>query len=225
MGSHPWVLCHTKHTQHPLPIQFGLNPLRNASFQSLTLRNRRQNLLVYTLTSASGAGTGVCPVPKGSGSKRQLLMDGWESHGQLRALKHPLHCPVPPMQGQTARHHNWIPNPCHSTNSATSKDSASTTQESDKQGKPGRATSDNPNITLMPSVIKLIPKLAFEPCTDNEHSESWKTASLWSGRNVHRGEKEEMFYKFTQSLIISTVIQQLCPSWIDVIMHTKYKNI
>lgn len=88
-----------------------------------------------------------------------------------------------------------------------------------------RATSDNPNITLMPSVTKLIPKLAFQPCTDNEHSESWKTESLWSGTNVHRGEKEEMFYKFTQSLIISTVIQQLCPSWTDTRMHTKYKNI
>lgn len=105
---------HQAHTAHPLPIQFGLNPLRNASFQSLTLRNRRQNLLVCTLTSASGAGVGVCPVPEGSGSKRQLLMDGWEIHGQLRALKL---CTAQShtMQGQTARHHNWIPNPCHST--------------------------------------------------------------------------------------------------------------
>lgn len=109
-------------------------------------------------------------------------------------------------------------------NSATSMDSPSATQESDKQGTPGRATSDNPNITWMP-VIKLIPKLAFEPCTDNEHSESWKTASLWSGRNVHRGEKEEMFYKFRQTLSISTVIQKLCPSWIDTIMHTKSNSI
>lgn len=106
-------------------------------------------------------------------------------------------------------------------NPATSTDSPSTTQEWDKQGTPGGATSDNPNITWMPWVIKLIPKLAFEPCTDNEHRESWKTGSLWSGRNVHRGEKEE----FRQTLSISTVIQKLCPSWTDTIMHTKSNSI
>lgn len=89
-----------------------------------------------------------------------------------------------------------------------------------------RATADNPNITLTPSVLKLIPKLAFEPCTDNEHSESSVHLSLHHcGLGEMCTEQEEMFYQFRQTLSIPTLIQQLCPSWIDIIMHTKYNNI
>lgn len=63
------------HTHNP-PIFFGLKPSqRNASFQSLTLRNRRQNLLFHILTLDNGAGVWVSPVLEGYGSKRQLLMD------------------------------------------------------------------------------------------------------------------------------------------------------
>lgn len=78
-------------------------------------------------------------------------------------------------------------------NSATSTDSASTTQESDKQGKPVRATSDNPNITLMPSTITLIPKKAFESCTDKEHSESWKLHLCGLGEMCTEERKKKCF--------------------------------
>lgn len=71
--------------------------------------------------------------------KQKATADGWEIHGQpevtpfLSSEHWNIHCTPQShtMQGQTARHPNWIPNPCNSTNSATSTGSAATTQESD----------------------------------------------------------------------------------------------
>lgn len=112
----------------------------------------------------------------------------------------------------TARHCNWIPNLCNSTNSATSTDSASTTQESDKKGKPVRATADNPNITLMPPVIKMIPKLAFELCTDSEQAQwelkncisvVWeKSAQRTEGRNVLQIQISPKYFHYSNTATV-----------------------
>lgn len=117
-------------------------------------------MLVCILTSDNGAGVGVCPVPEGYGSKRQLLMDGRsmgrgdtiplaQSTETSTALPNPTPCrdrqqdiltgsqiPVIPL---------ILPHPLvlllqHKN------------QTLEKPRKTCESTADDPDITLMPSV-------------------------------------------------------------------------
>lgn len=86
--------AHTAPPSHTIwikPSQKCIFPVINPQKQKAELAGLHPNI------SQWGWSWGLS-CPEGSGSKRQLLMDGWEIHGQLSALKHPLHCPIPDRQ-------------------------------------------------------------------------------------------------------------------------------
>lgn len=156
------------HTSPSSPT-FRLKPSwKNASFQSLTLRSRRQNLLFCILTLNNGAGVWVSPVPKGYRSKRQLLMERRSMAFSRGQRERQLYLLVQSTKTSTALNKptprrdkeqdiaTWIPNPYYSTNSATQTGSSSYDPRIrcwKKQGKRVTATVDSLGITLMLSVI------------------------------------------------------------------------